>query len=164
MVIVLMGVSGSGKTTIGLHLAAELAWRFADGDDFHSPGNIQKMASGQALTDADRLPWLSALSAEIRDSAAAGQSLVLACSALKRSYRQRLAVAGVDVRFVYLKGTAAVLGERLRNRTGHFMKDHLLASQFAALEEPSAGEATLIDAELPPGRIVEQIRAELGVN
>ena len=163
MVIVLMGVSGSGKTTIGLRLAAEVDWRFADADDFHSPGNIRKMAAGEALTDEDRWPWLAALHDEIRDTVAAGANLVLACSALKRSYRQILAVPGAGVRFVYLMGTPAVLRQRLRNRSGHFMKDHLLDSQFAALEEPTAAEATLVDVELRPRRIVEHIRAALGI-
>jgi len=159
MILVLMGVSGSGKTTIGARLAEELGWRFIDADDFHSPENIRRMAAGIPLTDRDRQPWLARLRDEIARAIAAGENMTLACSALKRASRQRLIVDPQVVRFVYLRGSMELIRQRLRNRSGHFMKDNMLASQFAALEEPV--DALIVDIDERPGRIVEQIRAAL---
>jgi gluconokinase len=161
MVVVVMGVAGSGKTTVGRMLADKLAWEFVDGDDFHSSANKEKMRRGIPLTDADRQPWLEALRGVVLDWLQRGSDGVLACSALKRSYRDRLR-AGEDVRFIYLKGDDEVLEQRLRGRAGHFAGPDLLASQLERLEEPSELEAVTIAGALPPEAIVEQIISSLG--
>jgi len=161
MVLILMGVSGSGKTTIGARLAQDLGWRFLDADDFHPAENIRKMTEGQPLTDDDRAPWIERLRREIAAVLAAGESIALACSALSVASREKLAVDPSQVRFVYLKGSPALIRQRLRNRSGHFMKESMLASQFAALEEPS--DALVVDIDERPGAIVEKIRRDLGL-
>ncbi len=130
-----MGVTGSGKTTVGTLLAAQLGWEFADADQFHPAANVEKMARGIALTDADREPWLRALHDAIVQWLADGKNVVLACSALKRSYREKLGIGG-EVRLVYLKGSYDLIAARLRERHGHFATEAILAGQFAALQEP----------------------------
>ena len=157
-----MGVSGSGKTTIGRLLAAELAWPFYDGDDFHPQANVDKMSQGIALTDEDRASWLDAihdLSAELLTQ---GRCAVITCSALKRSYRERLMgnLQGVD--FVYLKGTYDLAHQRLQSRVGHFVKADLLPSQMETLEEPEGVLA--VDTGRDPAAIVGQIRQDLGLS
>lgn len=161
MVIILMGVSGSGKTTIGQMLAQRLGWTFYDGDDFHPPANVEKMRSGIPLTDADRESWLTALQELIDDLLQNGRSAVLACSALKQTYRTRLQRHPADVRFVYLKGDYDLIHQRLITRHGHFMPAGLLASQFAALEEPQG--VLTIDTSQSPEVIVTAITASLPV-
>jgi len=161
MVLIVMGVSGSGKTTIGSRLAEDLGWFFLDADDFHSPENIRRMADGQPLTDEDRQPWLTRLHDEIVRSLQAKENLVLACSALKESSRARLSGGDPTVRFVYLRGSKELIRERLRHRSGHFMKADLLDSQFAALEEPM--DAITVDIDDRPRRVVEKVRAALGL-
>jgi len=159
MIIVVMGVTGSGKTTIGNLLAARLAWHFADADDFHSAANKEKMHKGIPLTDADRLPWLAAIHDQIAKGLALKQNAVLACTALKRSYRQQI-WSGPEVRFVYLKGSYEFIAERLRARKGHFADEHILAGQFADLEEPS--DAVTVDIGASPEEIVDEICRRLG--
>ncbi len=146
MIVVLMGVCGCGKSTIGRALAAELDWPFLDADTVHPQANVAKMAAGIPLTDEDRWPWFDRIVAEMRRHAAAGKHVVIACSALKQAYRDRLATGG-SVRFVYLKGDAKTIGPRLAGRTGHFMPPSLLESQFATLEAPAA--AIVIDIVQP---------------
>lgn len=162
-VVVIMGVAGSGKTTVGTALAVTLGWRFVDADDHHSPASIAKMARGEPLDDADRSPWLDRLHEIIADVLASegGGGLVLACSALKASYRARLAGndAGGRVRFVHLAGTPELFRARLAGRAGHFMKPGMLDSQFATLEPPA--DALTIDAARPVAALVAQIRAGL---
>lgn len=153
MVIVLSGVAGAGKTTIGQALARRLQFEYFEGDDFHPPANRAKMHAGTPLTDDDREPWLLALSALISDLISSGVDSVLACSALRRSYRDLLARDGV--RFVYLQVPFEVACERLQKRTGHFFEPHLLATQFEALEEPEEGIA--VDAAQPVDGVVEDI-------
>jgi gluconokinase len=161
MVILLMGVSGSGKTTVGHLLAAALQWQFHDADDLHPAANRKKMASGIPLTDADRLPWLSAVRNLVDERLARKVSAVIACSALKQSYRDAIVANPSRVRIVYLKGSPELIADRLAHRTGHFMPAHLLPSQFAALEEPR--DAVTVDVAQPLEMIVRTIRSELGV-
>jgi gluconokinase len=146
MIALLMGVCGCGKSTVGRALAAALDWPFVDADTLHPPGNVAKMASGMPLTDDDRWPWFDRIVAEMRRYDASGEHVVIACSALRQAYRDRLARGG-PVRFVYLKGDAAVIEPRLAARTGHFMPPALLASQFATLEEPA--DAIVVDIARP---------------
>jgi gluconokinase len=135
MILLVMGVTGSGKTTVGKLLAQRLGWLFLDADAFHPAENIEKMKHGVPLTDQDREPWLVAIHAELLECAAKNQDAVLACSALKQSYRETLA-AGVELRICYLKGTYREMAARLQSRTGHFAGEGILAGQFADLEEP----------------------------
>ena len=161
MIIILMGVSGSGKTTIGARLAQTLGWPFYDGDQFHPPANVAKMQQGIPLTDADRWPWLHALRAHIETCMRQGVSAILACSALKQTYREHLVIEEAEVKLVYLKGNYDLIHERLAQRRDHFMPPGLLASQFVALEEPERG--IVVDIVHPPETIVELIREQLGV-
>ncbi len=160
MVVVLMGVSGSGKTVVGTRVAAELRWPFADADDYHSAANIEKMRNGIPLTDEDRAPWLQALREVIAEWIAAGKNAVLACSALKDSYRQTLKVSP-EVHFVYLKASPAILRHRLRSRVGHYMNESLLQSQLATLEVPR--DAVVVDVSGTVKESVRQVFDKLGL-
>lgn len=160
MIVIVMGVVGAGKTTVGQLLARQMGWEFADADDFHSQANVEKIRHGIPLTDADRQPWLESLRAQILSWTAAQRSGVLACSALKRSYRAELQT-GPDVRFVYLRGTSELIARRLHARHGHFADEQILASQFADLETPEA--AVTVDIGPPPEDIVATVRKELGL-
>ncbi len=155
-----MGATGAGKTTIGTMLATQLKWEFADADTFHPPANIEKMSHGIPLTDADRAPWLEAMRKAILEWIAAGKNVVLACSALKRAYRDELRPSP-EVKIVYLKGNYALFAERIRHRHGHFAGEQILAGQFADLEEPD--DAITIDASKTPDEIVAEIRKRLGL-
>lgn len=155
-----MGVSGSGKTTIGSLLARQLGWEFADADTYHSAASVEKMRDGIPLTDADRVPWLDALRDLVARWIAEGKSAVLACSALKETYRESLRV-DEQVRFVYLKGNRDLLFHRLRERRDHYMKQQMLASQLRTLEEPA--NAIVVDANGTPGNIVREIRRDLAL-
>jgi carbohydrate kinase (thermoresistant glucokinase family) len=160
MIVVVMGVSGCGKSTVGEALAATLGWRFLDADDFHPPANVAKMAAGTPLADADRWPWLDRLAAEMRAINAAGGHAVLACSALRQAYRDRLAAAG-DVHFVHLAGDLPTIAARLEARQHRYMPPTLLASQFATLEPPA--DAIAVDVREPVAVQVGTIRAALGL-
>jgi gluconokinase len=162
--LVVMGVSGSGKSTIADRLAARLGWRYEDGDRFHPPANVAKMSAGQPLTDEDRWPWLQAIADEIDHLAAAGQRAVIACSALKRSYRNILVHGRDDVRIVFLNGTQDLIAERLAARKGHFMPPGLLASQFKTLEPPQPSERPItVSIDAPVEAIVDDIINQLKV-
>lgn len=155
--IVVMGVSGSGKTTIGTGIADALGLAFVDGDSLHSPASVARMAAGQALRDADRWPWLDRIGARLADAAAA-PGLVIACSALKRIYRDRIRTAAPGVRFVFLDGPAGLIASRMTGRPGHFMPPGLLASQLETLEPPGADEtdALRFDIAVPAPEIVRR--------
>lgn len=157
-----MGVAGSGKTTIGRALAERLGWLFEDGDAFHSAANVEKMRSGQPLTDEDRWPWLRAIAAELDHRRAAKEPVVIACSALKRSYRAILLDGRTDARLVYLRGRSQLILSRLQARRGHYMPPALLDSQFRTLEEPGEAEHPLtVDVDGPVDAIVDTITAGL---
>jgi len=158
MIVVVAGVSGSGKSTVGSLLAGRLGWPFTDADALHPAANIAKMRAGHPLTDADRLPWLAAVGARMDGYAAAGESAVLACSALKRSYRDELLARRPAARMVFLHASREMLEARLRARHGHFFPAGLLASQLADLESPQPGEDILVlDASTPPDQAVDEI-------
>jgi gluconokinase len=159
-IILIMGVAGAGKNTVGQLLAAELHCAFLDGDLLHPRGNIEKMTQGIPLTDADRAPWLAAVHASILESFQCGQSLVVACSALKQRYRDVLD-SGVGITWVYLRGSYEVIHERMEHREHHFMKVQMLASQFTELEEPA--NAIVIDINVEPSVAVSQILSALPV-
>lgn len=160
--ILLMGVTGSGKTEIGRLLADRLGSEFLDADAFHPPANVERMRQGIPLVDADRWPWLDRLAAEIGDRLAEGRGLVLACSALARRYRDRLGIVRPGVRLVHLDGDRDLIAARLAGRRGHFMNPALLESQFALLERPSEEERPItIDVAAPPSEIVNRIIATL---
>jgi gluconokinase len=160
LIVVVMGVTGSGKTTVGGMLAAQLGWDFADADEFYPAANVEKMTRGIALTDQDREPWLVAMQSAIKRWIGEGKNVVLACSALKKAYRERLTV-GPEVRLVYLKGNYAIIAERLRARHGHFATEAILAAQFVDLEEPEG--VITIDVGKTPEEMVVEIRSQLGV-
>jgi len=160
-VIILMGVSGAGKSTVGARLARELGWIFLDGDELHPARNREMMSHGIALTDADRQPWLDAVRQSVERFLSAGANAVIACSALKESHRRRIVVDPSRVKVVYLKGPQELVASRLRDRRGHFMRPELLQSQFDALEEPR--DAIVADISASPGAIVASIRAQLGI-
>jgi gluconokinase len=158
VIVVLMGPAGSGKTTVGELLASQLGWEFADGDSFHSPANIEKMSRGVPLDDNDRIPWLDAIREAMEQWSVQRRNVVLACSALKRNYRERVLINSA-VRLVYLKGTYDLLRERLHARKGHYATEQILTSQFADLEEPA--DAITMDVARSPEEIVLEIRTQL---
>lgn len=160
MIVLLMGTAGSGKTTVGELLAAQLGWEFADGDSFHSPANIDKMKRGIPLDDDDRTPWLNSIREVMEKWDVQRRNVVLACSALKRDYRLRLQINS-NVKLVYLKGSYELLRERLHQRKGHYAGEQLLASQFADLEEPT--DALTVDVAHVPEEIVAEIRQRLAL-
>jgi carbohydrate kinase (thermoresistant glucokinase family) len=162
--IIVMGVAGSGKTTVGKLLAERLQWQFVEGDRFHPQANIEKMRSGVALNDEDRLPWLRAIVAWMDSARSENVQAVIACSALKRSYRDILVRDRSQARFVFLKGSEETMAERLSARAHHFFPATLLRSQFEALEEPATEEAIVVSAELPPAKIVDEITGALPEN
>lgn len=158
MIVLLMGTTGAGKTTIGRMLAEQLGWTFLDADDFHPRANIEKMKRGIPLTDADRAPWLAAIHEELIRRSKAGQNAVLACSALKQKYRDQLA-AGVQMKVVYLKGSYEQMRRHIVGRHGHFAGEAILAAQFADLEEPE--DAVVVEVTRTPEEIVSELRREL---
>jgi gluconokinase len=159
MVVVITGVAGSGKTTVGRALARSLGWRFFDADDLHTPEDIAQMARGERLTEAQRQPWLARVRAVIDRLAAAGEDAVVACSALREAYRRVLADSVDDVRFVFLTADEALLRQRLKHRVGHFAGASLLESQLAVLETPA--DALTLDAALPVDELVAELRGRL---
>ena len=157
MIVVVMGVCGSGKTTVGRELARAIGAAFIEGDDLHPAANRAKMSSGQPLTDADRWPWLDAIAAEARRMAQGGTDVVVSCSALRRTYRDRLRMAGGGVHFIHLTGTYELLARRMAARTGHFMPPGLLSSQLATLEDPEPDElVATLDIVAEPAALVRQ--------
>jgi gluconokinase len=160
--VVVMGVSGCGKSTVGALLAQRLGAEFIEGDSLHPPSNVAKMAAGTPLTDADREGWLQTIAAQLGAAHAADRSLVVSCSALKRAYRDTLRASAPELRFVYLQGDFDLLGARVAARSGHYMPASLLASQFAALEPPASDEhAITLDCRLEPDALASQAFAAL---
>jgi gluconokinase len=161
VILILMGVTGCGKTTVGSLLAQDLGWTFRDADDFHPAANVARMKSGTPLSDADRWPWLERLNALLLEHESQGKHLVLACSALKQVYRERLARGCAAARFVFLEGEPELIRARLAARKGHYMNPGLLDSQFAILEQPQ--DALRIDVAGTPAAIAEKIRIALAL-
>jgi len=162
MMVVLMGVSGVGKTTVGEILAQRTGWRLYDADEFHSAQNIEKMRNGIALQDADRWPWLDSMNAMLLEKQEANESILLACSALKQKYRDRLADGCRNLHWVYLKGEFDLIRGRLEARKNHYMKAGLLESQFAALEEPR--DAVVVSVIETPDAIADRILCDLKID
>jgi gluconokinase len=160
VIVLLMGAAGSGKTTVGELLCSQLGWEFADGDTFHSLANIEKMSRGVPLDDHDRIPWLDAIHEAMEQWSARRRNVVLACSALKKSYRERLLI-NCGMRVVYLKGPYDLLRQRLHARKGHYATEQILTSQFADLEEPA--DAITIDVNRSPEEVVLEIRRHLSL-
>jgi gluconokinase len=161
MIVVVMGVTGSGKSTVGALLARRLGWRFIEADDYHSRSEIEHMSAGHPLSDEERQPWLAKLRQVLLDCVARKENAVLACSALKEAYRRLLTVDANSVRFVYLKGDPALIRYRLQHRVGHFAREGLLASQYAVLEEPD--DALTVDVGETPEQIAQRISDGLGL-
>lgn len=159
MILLLMGVAGSGKTTIGQLLSEKLQWAFFDADDFHPPPNIAKMSAGIPLEEEDRWPWLEKVREEMSRQIDFGKSAIFACSALKQSYRRFLTAETQNVKLVYLKGDLPLISRRIAARSDHFMREEMLASQMATLEEPEQG--LTIDVSAPPEMIADRIIREL---
>ena len=160
--LIVMGVSGSGKTTIGEELARRIGWRYEDADTFHPASNVAKMSAGQPLTDEDRWPWLRAIADEIDRISGAGERIVIGCSALRRAYRDVLVHGRSDIRIVYLDGTQDLIADRLGQRKGHFMPPELLTSQFGTLEPPTSDEhAVTVSIDAPVKTIVNDILGKL---
>jgi carbohydrate kinase (thermoresistant glucokinase family) len=163
--IIVMGVSGAGKSTIGTRLARALHSIYLEGDNFHPPQNVAKMHAGTPLTDDDRLPWLKAIAARIAEARNRGESLVVTCAALKRSYRDILADDHSDVGFIFLKGSKDLIAERLEHRKGHFMPPQLLDSQFADLQEPTTAEPVIVaPIDAAPDDIVQSLVEKLMID
>lgn len=160
--ILVMGVSGAGKTTVGAALARSLGWTFLDADDFHPPANIAKMTAGHALDEDDRAPWLDSLAKAIAAQERAGRDVVVACSALRRAHRERLTAGAGRSAVVYLAAAPPLIERRLARRAGHFMSPALAASQFEALEPPA--DALVLDARGPPDALAREIRHALGLD
>jgi gluconokinase len=156
-IVIVMGVAGAGKTTVGQALAKTIGAEFADADQFHSDDNKRKMAAGIPLTDADRMPWLNAMRDAIVQWSSRGQSAVLACSALKQSYRELLKSGAPETWIVYLRVDEEVVRRRLESRSDHYMKSNMIPSQFETLEEPSGDQAVIVDATQPVDRVVALI-------
>jgi gluconokinase len=164
VVLVLMGVSGCGKTSVAARLADRLGWPFVEGDALHPPANVAKMAAGQPLTDADRAPWLATIADRVDAWLGAGESGLVTCSALKRAYRDVIARRGTGVVFVHLRGSRETIATRLAARQGHFMPSSLLDSQFATLEPPTPDEpAIAVDVGPEPAALADEIVARLGL-
>ena len=160
--VILMGVAGSGKTVVGMQVARKLDWIFLDADDFHPPANIEKMKHGIPLNDQDRAPWLQRLHDELQRQIAEGHSVILACSALKETYRNVLRDEVSPPKFVYLDVDPETIRDRLQHRTAHFFPKELLESQFAALEKPK--DAIIVDARKPLNAVIDQVIQALGVS
>lgn len=166
MILIVGGVAGSGKTTVGKLIASKLGWEFADGDDFHSEVNIAKMRSGQPLSDADRIPWLHSIGTWVDDHVAADTSAVVACSALARRYREIIVAKREDAEIAFLEVSRDEAFQRLHSRHGHFFGEQMVNSQFAELEEPKPDEQRTfaIPSDRPPDQLADHIIVELGLH
>jgi gluconokinase len=161
MIVLMMGVTGAGKTTVGTLLAKQLGWEFADADSFHPPANVEKMRHATPLTDEDRMPWLEAIHQQMQKWNAAGSNGIITCSALKESYRLQL-LRKLEVKLVYLQGSYDLIAERVSQRRGHFAPAELVSSQFADLQEPH--DALVVQVDRSPEEIVGEIRQRLRLN
>lgn len=164
VIILVMGVAGSGKTTLGKALAKDLGWEFQEGDDFHPPGNIEKMSAGVPLSDSDRYPWLDHVKSWINEKLSEGGSGIITCSALKRSYRAYLGLEREGISVVLIGGQKSIIEDRLKHRSGHFMPPSLLRSQLEAMEPPLDNEKHIsVDAGMTTDKQIEVVKRQLGL-